>query len=142
MTELHSTHSTEESNSKMVSNILIDATEVQNEEGETRFPIAYRYLLTKYIWLLIYILIVFGVLVTVPSQNVEKFSSSFSKFNSSENPSLFIHTTDSHVSSYKQTNNKNFRDALNFAKSFNNTLIVNSGDLVDDWNYSSKLHLE
>ncbi|EAX93571.1 Ser/Thr protein phosphatase, putative [Trichomonas vaginalis G3] len=123
---------------KQTTDILIDDFENATIDSEKVVLIGCRYLMTKYLWLILFLSLSYLVIMTVPSQNIQRFSGSNNKFNSSEDPSLFIHMTDTHVSSSKQNNNINYNNALNFSKRYNHTAIVNSGDLVDDWTFPGK----
>jgi len=99
------------------------------------------YFVSQYLWIvIIYVLLSFGIFYS-PVQSVGLISSppATKSWNSSENPRIFTHLTDVHLSTYDSIVVDRFSKAINISYGLGSEFIVLTGDIVDNWGETSKL---
>ena len=94
-----------------------------------------KYFLSQYVWVAILGVAIIAMIFQTPHHTTEEISSAQRKtpFNSSEDPSYFVHLTDVHVNSLKQEQTSHYQQALKVIEELNPQMVITTGDLVDNW---------
>lgn len=92
-----------------------------------------RHLFSSYLWYSSILILAVSLVLTFPSHYTDPCPSAERSFNSSVDPTFFVHITDSHIAHNRPKSNKRYLDALKFIKYTKTKTLINTGDLVDNW---------
>ena len=94
---------------------------------------ALKHFLTNYTWYVVVFFIAIVLILNFPTQKTAKIHSKTTIFDSSKDPTYFVHLTDVHVSATNKKSQKRFKSALDFIKKCNTKTVAITGDLTDNW---------
>lgn len=98
-----------------------------------------RSFFSTYTWYTSILFLAIYLVLREPHHFTDPCPSATRPFNSSKNPTYFVHITDVHISHKQGRNNRNFMNALEFSKKSKTNTLINTGDLVDNWKFHGKV---
>lgn len=100
------------------------------------------YILSQYVWIIIYLLVPFLCFILVPHKNntgeIYSLNSEITPFNKSQIPVVFMHLTDLHINHVINSTIINFNSAAKIINQIKPNFNIITGDLADNFPSDSK----